>query len=184
MLLIPPARLLLEHLEIADLLLPHLPGANPSSLVNHMNVTAATAPQAELVPLVPFLTGLKQLGMKLGVATNDAELPARAHLTSAGVLELFDFISGSDSGFGGKPHPGPCLGFADAVRIRPGEIAMVGDSRHDLLAGRAAGMSTIAVTSGLAPKSVLAPLADVVLDDIGQIPAWLATMNSQEFSAA
>ena len=50
---------------------------------------------------------------------------------------------------------------------------MVGDSRHDLEAGRAAGMRTIAVLTGVAKRGDLAGHADVVLDDIGAIPAWL-----------
>ena len=36
--------------DIADCLLPHLPGESPSSLISQMNVSAARAPQAEIVP--------------------------------------------------------------------------------------------------------------------------------------
>jgi len=50
---------------------------------------------------------------------------------------------------------------------------MVGDSTHDLIAGRAAGMKTIAVLTGMAGPADLAPLADAVLPDIGHIPGWL-----------
>jgi phosphoglycolate phosphatase len=50
---------------------------------------------------------------------------------------------------------------------------MVGDSTHDLHAGRAAGMRTIAVLTGTAVTADLAPYADVVLANIGEIPAWL-----------
>ena len=47
----------------------------------------------------------------------------------------------------------------------------------DLVAGRAAGMVTVAVLTGLAPVDDLAPLADAVLPDIGALPGWLATMG-------
>jgi phosphoglycolate phosphatase len=50
---------------------------------------------------------------------------------------------------------------------------MVGDSAHDLTAGRAAGMGTIAVLTGLAKASDLEPFADLVLPDIGYLPNWL-----------
>ena len=56
--------------------------------------------------------------------------------------------------------------------------AMVGDSRHDLDAGRAAGMRTIAVLTGIAKREDLAPHADVVLADIGAIPGWLSTLEA------
>ena len=138
-----------------------------------LNEEAAVAPQIEAVALAPYLDGLRQRGLKIGVATNDAERPARTHLDAAGVTGKFDFISGYDSGHGVKPAPGPCLAFAMATGVAPDRVAMVGDSLHDLHAGRAAGMKTIAVLTGLARADELAPFADVVLEDIGHIPAWL-----------
>lgn len=159
--------------EIAELLLPHLPGTTPSALITRMNATVAAAPQVETVPLLPLLGRLRSRGLRLGVATNDAEGPARSHLASAGVSDLFDFIAGFDSGFGAKPQPGQLLGFADAMGLDPASVAMVGDSRHDLLAARAAGMRPVAVLSGLARDADLAPLAEVVLSDIGALPDWI-----------
>jgi len=123
--------------------------------------------------LVPFLDQLKRAGLKLGVATNDAEAPARAHLDTAGVTEKLDFIAGFDSGFGGKPAPGQLLGFCDAVDLAPEVCVMVGDSTHDLRAGRAAGMATVAVLTGVACQAELAPDADVVLGSIAELAAWL-----------
>lgn len=159
--------------EIAEALSEQLPGLERSALVTMINEEAEAAPQAEAVPLAPFLDGLRARGLKLGVATNDAEAPALAHLGAAGVRDRFDFIAGFDSGHGAKPGPGQLLAFAEAVGVAPGRAAMVGDSTHDLLAGRAAGMHTIGVLTGMAGHTDLAPHADVVLPDIGHIPAWL-----------
>jgi phosphoglycolate phosphatase len=50
---------------------------------------------------------------------------------------------------------------------------MVGDSRHDLIAGRAAGMPVVAVLTGVAGADELAPVADAVLPDIGHLPDWI-----------
>ena len=58
------------------------------------------------------------------------------------------------------------LAFAAHLGIDPSQVAMVGDSVHDLHAGRAAGAVAVAVTSGLADAETLAPHADHVLDDI------------------
>jgi phosphoglycolate phosphatase len=137
------------------------------------------APQQQAVPLTPFLEGLRARGLVLGVATNDSEAPARAHLAAAGVTEMFDFIAGYDSGHGAKPAAGQLLAFADAVDLPPAQIVMVGDSTHDLRAGRAAGMRTIGVLTGMARAQALAPLADVVLRDIGEIPAWLDAQTAR-----
>jgi phosphoglycolate phosphatase len=111
--------------------------------------------------------------LRLGVATNDSEAPARLHLAAHGITECFDFIAGYDSGHGAKPGPGMCLAFAAACGLDPWRVAMVGDSRHDLQAGRAAGMRTVAVLTGIAGAGDLAPLADMVLPDIGALPGWL-----------
>ncbi|MCL7463476.1 HAD family hydrolase [Phaeovulum sp. NW3] len=163
--------------EVADLLLPHLRGQDRPALINQMNARAARAPLAPAVPLRPLLADLRGRGLRIGLATNDAEAPARAHLTHAGVLDLFDFVAGYDSGHGAKPAPGQLLAFAAAVGVAPASVVMVGDSRHDLRAGRAAGMRALAVLSGPASAEDLAPEADAVLPDIGAIPAWLDALH-------
>ncbi len=162
--------------QIAVSLLPELPDLTLDDLTDLINDTAGTAPMAEAVPLRPLLTGLRERGMRLGVATNDSEAPARRHLQAHGITGLFDYIVGYDSGHGAKPGPGMCLGFLHAFGLQPARTAMVGDSLHDLHAGRAAGMRTIAVLTGVAAAATLAPHADVVLPDIGAIPGWLAQL--------
>ena len=159
--------------EIVDGLAPLFPEYSATEIVEIVNAEAESAPMAETVPVLPFLQDLKKRGLKLGVATNDAEAPARAHLEAVGVLNTFDFVAGSDSGYGGKPSPGQLKGFCESVGVRPENSAMVGDSLHDLKAGHAAGFYRIGVLTGLATRDELEPFADVVLDHIGLIPAIL-----------
>jgi phosphoglycolate phosphatase len=128
----------------------------------------------EAVPLAPLLDGLIREGLILGVATNDSEAPARAHLGSLGVLDRFAFVAGYDSGHGAKPGPGMLDAFCRATGLSPAACAMIGDSTHDLASGRAAGMVTVGVLTGIAEAGELAPLADVVLADIGALPGWLS----------
>lgn len=169
--------------EVAECLLPHLPGTTPSALITHINRTSATAPLCEAAPLLPLLGRLRGKGLKLGCVTNDAEKPARAHLRAAGVCDLLDFVAGFDSGFGAKPEPGPLLAFCDRLGLVPAQIVMVGDSRHDLIAARAAGMYAVGVLTGLATEADLAPLADVVLPDIGALPGWLTDLDQVRTAA-
>jgi phosphoglycolate phosphatase len=159
--------------DIAAALQPYLPGETVGTLTEMIDATAGSAPMAQAVPLQPLLSGLRDRGLKLGVATNDSEAPARQHLAAHGITDRFDFIAGYDSGHGAKPGPGMCIAFARQLGLDPARVAMVGDSRHDLEAGRAAGMRTIAVLTGVARREDLAPHADIVLQDIGAIPAWL-----------
>ncbi|MDB5663912.1 HAD family hydrolase [Cypionkella sp.] len=159
--------------EIADILLPHLPGLSFAELLDTMNRLAGDAPMVPAVNLPAVLGALRARGLKLGLATNDTEVPARRHLDGAGVLGLFDFVAGCDSGFGGKPAPGQLLAFVRACGLTPARVAMVGDSLHDLDAGRAAGMKTVAVLTGIATRADLEARADVVLGDISELEAWI-----------
>ena len=160
--------------DIAEALAPHMPGQSLDEIASRINRAAARAEMVPAVPLRPLLEGLRARGLRLGLATNDTEAPARAHLAAHDLTDLFDFIAGYDSGHGAKPGPGMCLAFARQTGLAPARIAMVGDSLHDLHAGRAAGMVCVAVLTGIATKADLAPHADVVLTDIGALPIWLA----------
>lgn len=164
--------------DIAEVMLPHMPRFSHADLAARLNALAQDAVMAPAVPLRPVLGALRDRGLKLGVATNDTEAPARAHLSAHGVLDLFDFVAGCDSGHGAKPAPGMCLAFARKVGIDPARAVMVGDSTHDLIAGRAAGMRCVAVLTGIAKATALAPHADVVLADIGGLAAWIDGLSA------
>ena len=164
--------------DIATHLLPLMPAESRLSLVARMNTLSAQAEMVPAAPLVQVLGALKGRGLKLGLATNDAEAPAHAHIARAGVDQLFDYVAGFDSGHGGKPAPGMLLAFAKRFSMEPGRIVMVGDSLHDLEAGRAAGMRTVAVLTGIATEGTLAGHADVVLPDIGHLPTWIDGLAS------
>lgn len=159
--------------EIAALIHPHLSGISFAELNAALNALSAAAPVVPAVDLRPVLTGLRARGLKLGLATNDTEAPARIHLEHAGILDLFDFVAGCDSGWGGKPAPGQLLAFLKRFDLTAGRAVMVGDSKHDLDAGRAAGMHAVAVLTGIATAAELAPHADVVLADISHLGRWI-----------
>jgi phosphoglycolate phosphatase len=150
-----------------------LPDLDASTLRRRIVASTTAAPLVEAVPLVGLLDRLIAAGLTLGLATNDGEAPARAHLERAGIIDRFAFIAGFDSGHGAKPLPGMLAAFCAATGIAAEACAMVGDSTHDLDSGRAAGMTTVAVLTGLAGRADLEPHADVVLDDIAALPGWL-----------
>lgn len=158
---------------VAERILPLLAGRDKAELLAEMNALAAEVPQMEAAPLVPFVAELRARGLTLGVVTNDAEAPARAHLRKADIIDQMAFVAGYDSGYGAKPAPDPLLAFTLIAGIDPINCAMVGDSLHDLHAGRAAGMTTIGVLTGPAERAELETVADVVLASIADIPGWL-----------
>jgi len=170
--------------DFLPLIAQHVPQLAPQDLHEKLEVMASGASMVPVVPLHPFLTALRADGYVLGVATNASEAEAHAHLNSVGIASLFDHILGSDSGFGAKPDPGMCVAFADIAGIAPEKIVMVGDSLHDLKAGRGAGMQTVGVLTGVAVEADLAPWADVVLPDVGALPEWLSAQAAAASSPA
>lgn len=128
---------------------------------------ANVAPLAE--PDMVF-AALKTLSCRVGVVTNDTEAGARAQCDKLGLLPHLDAIIGYDSGFGRKPDAGPVLAALEQLGVQPEQAMLVGDSRHDLAAARAAGTLAVAVLSGFADADALIPHADHVLDDIRGLP--------------
>lgn len=159
--------------EVAELIAPHVPlgPGGFDALYAWLAAAAAEVPLVETVPLAALFARLRAAGLRLGVATNDNESTALRHLGP--LVAQMDFVAGFDSGHGGKPEPGMPLAFAAACALPPEQVLMVGDSRHDLIAGRAAGMATLAVLTGVAETAELAPLADAVRPDIGHLPDLL-----------
>ncbi len=160
--------------DISQAVADVLPGRHVDEVEQFLITSGANAPVVPVLPLGPYLSALTAQGLILGLLTNDSEFGARAHLRAMDIEAHFDFIAGFDSGFGAKPAPEPLLHFARDHGLTPARVAMVGDSVHDLMAGRAAGMQTIGVLTGPAEEQHLAPHADVIFPDIGHIPEWLA----------
>jgi phosphoglycolate phosphatase len=123
------------------------------------------------------LDALRAMGLRLGLATNDSEASARRQIAALGLGEAIEFVAGYDSGHGGKPDPGMVIAFARHLGAPPEQIAMVGDSPHDLMAARAAGALAIAVLSGPLGRDALAPLADHVVADVAALPALLEELE-------
>ena len=165
-------------MEIAAVVQDYIPALSQTQICDWLNEEAKTAPQVLVTDLHQLTAELRRINLGLCVMTNDAETPARAHLASVQASGLFDFVIGSDSGFGAKPQAAPLLALADKMEIPAAACVMVGDSTHDLRAGRAAGMRAVAVLTGLAEADELAPLADAVLPDVSHLPAWISAQNS------
>jgi phosphoglycolate phosphatase len=160
--------------EVADVLAGFLSWRTRDEILLEVDRLAESVVPVEAVPLDPLLSQLRALGYGLGIATNDSEAVALSNLDHCRIRHHFDFVAGADSGHGGKPGPGMLNAFARHADLPEAEIAMVGDSLHDLKAGRAAGMINVAVLTGVAAEAELAPFADHVLPDVGHLPDLLS----------
>lgn len=111
----------------------------------------AAAPN-QLTALYPgvkqALTTLHEAGYMLVLITNKPErfiVPILEHFE---LNACFALCLGGDSLAEKKPSPLPLLYAAKACGVTPGDCMMVGDSRHDIEAGKAAGFTTLALPYG------------------------------------
>ena len=162
------------HREVTAAIHSKVPTWDFDSLERYLLEIVIETPQYEVVPLRKYFQKLKLKGLSLGVMTNDAEKGAQAHLSAAGIFDILDFVAGSDTGYGSKPAPEPLLAFAEKTYLKPDQIAMVGDSLHDLEAANAAGMLRVAVLTGMATEKQLKKYADIVLPSIADLPDILS----------
>ncbi len=113
------------------------------------------------------LATLGARGVLRVVATTKRSDLARRMATAAGLDDVLDHVQGTD-GFAAKPAPDVVHRAIAAVGGRG--LWMVGDTVHDVEAGRAAGISTYAVTwPGGDGSRVRAARPDVVAPDLGRL---------------
>ena len=125
--------------------------------------------------LISVFSSLKSYGLQLGVATMDSEALAHQLLANFELQQYFSFVCGYDSGFGEKPAPGMVHAFCDATGLPPVEVAVVGDTPHDLNMARNAGVGlVVGVLSGASGREALEELADHVLNDIADLDSLLS----------
>jgi phosphoglycolate phosphatase len=89
------------------------------------------------------------------VASNKPEVFSRSILEGLGIGNRFCAILGGDSVRSRKPDPEPLLEVMNMCNAHPSETVMVGDSRVDIQAGKAATVVTCGVLGGFRPREEL-----------------------------
>lgn len=98
--------------------------------------------------VIEGLEALKALGLPLAVLTNKPGAPARELLRRKGLAGYFAHVFGGDDFARKKPDPLPLLKTCEALGAPPSATWMIGDSRNDAEAARAAGCPVVLVTYG------------------------------------
>lgn len=91
---------------------------------------------------------LNRAGLKWGVVTNKSERFAMPLTRAMPLFNTAQTIVGGDTTPHAKPHPAPLLEAARQIGIAPERCLYVGDDERDIIAGRAAGMPTVAAAYG------------------------------------
>ena len=121
--------------------------------------------------IVGAVTRLKQRGKQLGLVTSKSRSGAQRGLRVSGIEAAFDVIVGADEVTHPKPHPEPVLLALDRLGTKANDAVFVGDSRHDIECGQAAGVATAAALWG--------PFDRAHLEDLNP-DYWLETPEDVE----
>lgn len=117
--------------------------------------------------IVEVIRDLDAAGLRLAVATSKRRSQAAEVMTVLGLDEYLDVLVAMEDTDKHKPDPEPLLKAVQVLGGTPAEAVYVGDAVVDTLAGKAAGMSTVAVTWGAGNPEAL---AGVRPDEVAHTP--------------
>lgn len=123
--------------------------------------------------MADLLASLSEAGLRLAVATGKSRRGLDRALARTGLYRLFHATRCADECFS-KPHPQMLEELMDELGAERGTTLMIGDTTHDLLMARNAGVGAVGVTYGAHHVALLAecdPLACV--DSVRELSAWL-----------
>lgn len=169
---------LVERALTNDLHQPADPVALEQALAVFMEIYAEnTSQRSRIYPGV--LEGLDFLqscqALTLACVTNKAEQFTHKLLKDLGLFERFALIVSGDTLPEKKPHPLPLLYAAAQFKVSTSEAIMIGDSKSDVKAARAAGFKMIAVSYGYNHgEDIRNYQPDAVVDSLAELKAWVS----------
>ncbi len=110
----------------------------------------------------------------IGCVTNKAAQFTIPLLTNLGIYDRFAIVISGDSLPEKKPHPLPLLHAAETFGIDPSDALMIGDSKSDVKAARAAGFKIACLTYGYNHgEDIRNYQPDIVLDSLVEIKNYI-----------
>ena len=129
--------------------------------------------------VVATLEALHARGHPMALVTSKAGDIAARSMAHVGLDRLMDVVISAESTARNKPHPEPVLLACERLGVAPADALFVGDSPHDVEAGKAAGARTVAALWGFFPRSELeAAGAEVYLDDVAELPTLVERLSA------
>ncbi len=128
--------------------------------------------------LEPILRELKKAGIRLGAHTSSWAV-ALQPLQKAGLGQYFMTTMSHEDGFPPKPAPEGVLECLRRMEVDPGCAVLVGDSPLDIRAGKAAGVLTAGVLTGIGNRSQLETESPAII--IKELTEILSLLNIKAF---
>lgn len=120
------------------------------------------------------LERLSQSGLKLGVITNKPHKFVAPLLNKLQIADYFSAVLGGDALVEMKPSPLPLQHVMQAWQLNANEFLMVGDSKNDISAAKAANCASIGLTYGYNyGEDIALSYPTFVCDCFSEIPSCL-----------
>jgi pyrophosphatase PpaX len=127
---------------------------------------------------VEVIDALHARGHPMALVTSKASDLARRSLRFVGLERYMDSIVGFDDTTRHKPDAEPVRSALSMLGVAADRAVFVGDSPHDMRAGRAAGTLTAAALWGPFSREALAPTCpDYFLDQIADLPGLVDRLS-------
>ena len=107
--------------------------------------------------VVSTVTHLAERGHEIAIVTSKSEALAMRGLVHVGIARYMDTVVGCDASSRHKPDPEPVRIALHRLDCRPQDALFIGDSVHDIVAGNAAGVRTVAALWGAGRRDEIEP---------------------------
>ncbi len=129
--------------------------------------------------ILEMLAAIHKRGVPMGIVTSKARLSAAPSFARFLLDREMSVVVVEDDTARHKPHPDPLLHAAAMLDLPPAACWYIGDSTHDMVAARAAGMTGIGAAWGASDHATLESLADTIAETPADVLALLDASSEQ-----
>ena len=116
-----------------------------------------------------LLRKLKRENKKIGLVTNNERWVAQKMVKRFNLRGLLDTTVTKDDVENTKPHPEPILKALQRLKCSPESCLYIGDNEEDIIAGKAAGVTTVLINSSRNKKQVWKNRPDYIINRLDEI---------------
>ena len=127
----------------------------------YVDLIQELTPQDILPGVIKNLNILKENGIKIAIASSSKN--TKTILKQIGLIDCFDAISDGNNIKNSKPDPEVFLKAADMVGVAYEDCLVIEDADAGILAGKAAGMKTVAVANAVGGENHVSSLDEIDL---------------------
>jgi phosphoglycolate phosphatase len=131
-----------------------------------------------LTDIRALVSSLQDHGIQIAIATADDRAPTQAMIEAFDIVEFIATMACADDGMPSKPAPDMVRTICEKLKLDPKNVMVIGDTASDLKMARAAGAGlAVGVLSGVSTAKDLIPYADVLIESIDELYAYIVELD-------